>query len=82
MKHLNDFTFGVERKSKYDWKTIFDGNTYELIHKEDFNCSVRSFRVYVIKQSKKMSIPIQTQINGENLIVKANISGDKTKNST
>lgn len=82
MKTLEDFTFSNQKKSKYDWNTIFNGGTYELINQEDFKCDVKSFRIYVLKIAKSRNINVKTQISGKNLIVKAQISENKNENST
>jgi len=72
MKQVTEtIQWGAGGRSKYDWDTILDGTTWELVEGEDFTCGTGSFRSAVIGAAKKRSLTVRTQIKGDSVIVLA-----------
>ena len=63
--------WGAGGRSRYEWDTILNGNTWELNKGEDFTCATGSFRSAVIGAAKKRNLAVRTKIKGDSVIVLA-----------
>ena len=72
MKQVTEaIEWGAGGRSRYEWDTILNGNTWELTKGEDFTCATGSFRSAVIGAAKKRNLAVRTKIKGDSVIVLA-----------
>ena len=73
MKELNHYRFPNKggSKAKYDWETILNGQTWELVQGEDYKPEPRTFVAHVHGTAKRKGLKVHTHIDGKNIIVRA-----------
>jgi hypothetical protein len=54
-------TFGSGSGSKYDWDQWFDGGTWILVRKEDFQTEVDTFQTTVLIRARKRGVKVLTK---------------------
>ena len=62
----NTIKFGNGSGSKYDWNSWFDGGTWILVQKEDFETEVDTFQTTCLIRARKRNIKIVTKKIGNN----------------
>lgn len=55
----------------YDWKSLFDGQTWKLERGPDFGCKMSSFRCQVFTAAKKHGVKVATRVDGDSLYLQA-----------
>ena len=73
MKDLNHYRFPNMggSKAKYDWETILNGKTWELVQGEDYKPEPRTFVAHVHGTAKRKGLKVHTHIDGKSIIVRA-----------
>ena len=73
MKVLDSFDFEQNRgrKASYDWDTIFDGQTREMVASDDFTCKPKSLIHSIKQKAKALNRKVSVCTNNGNVIVKA-----------
>jgi hypothetical protein len=62
---------GRKLGQSYDWKSLFDGQTWKLDHGSDFSCKMSSFRCQVFSAAKKYAVKVSTRVEGDSLYLQA-----------
>ncbi len=73
MKERDHFRFPNKggSRAKYDWQTILNGKTWELVSGEDFEPEPRTFVAHIHGTAKRKGLKVNTHIEGKSVIVRA-----------
>jgi hypothetical protein len=73
----NAVKFGNGSGAKYDWDNWFDGGTWVLTRKEDFETEVDTFQTTCLIRARKRGITIATQKLGSNRLAVRKIADSR-----
>ena len=73
MKERSHFRFPNKggSRAKYDWDTVLNGKTWELVSGEDFKPEPRTFVAHIHGTAKRKGLKVNTHIEGQSVIVRA-----------
>lgn len=72
MKVAKDFDFARDNgggNSKYDWARLFDGQVWELVHGEDFDCLPEMFRRQAYGRATKEGKRVRVHIREDHVFL-------------